>query len=152
MTFTDSSAFKIWRKLINKPLNTSILIKLVCSCYCCWNHIKLSTIKFNAIHILTSFYLNLLQSFTDSLYLHDIWITSFFLHLSTEALPVSMLIVREHLNNLCIYCIAVMRKTSKSLSFLKIMLLAKILKTFQKIGNILSFKQGRALHSCQWYK
>ena len=148
MAFVGSSAFKIQRKPINKSLNMSILIKLTCSYYCHWNYIKLLIIKFNVIYILTFFYFNLLQSFTGLLYLHNIWITLFFLHLSTEALSVSMLIVREHLNNFCTCCIAVIKKTLKSLNFLKTMFLAKILKTFQKVDNILSFKQGRALHFC----
>ena len=152
MAFAGSSVLKIWRKLINKSLSTSILIKLACFCYCCWNHIKLLTIRFDAIYILTSFCFNSLQSFTDSLYLHDIWITSFFLHLSAETFPVSMLVVREHLNNLCTCCIVVMGEMLKLLSLLKIMLLAKILKTFQKVSNILLFKQGRVLHSCQWHR
>ena len=152
MTLAGSSAFKIWRKLINESLNTSILIKLACFCYCCWNHIKLSIIRFDTIHILASFCFNSLQSFTGSLYLHNIWITLFFLHLSTEALWVSMLVIRKHLNNFHICCIAVMRKMLKLLSLLKIMLLAKILEMFQKVGNILSFKQGRVLHACQWYR
>ena len=149
MTFVSSSAFKIWRKLINKLLSTNILIKFAYFCYCHWNHIKFLIIKFDAIYILTFFHFNLFQSFTDLLYLHNIWITSFFLHLSIKTLSVSMFIIREHLNNLHTYCIAVMKKTSKSLSFLKIMLLTKILETFQKINNILFFKQRRVLCFCQ---
>ena len=148
MAFVGSSAFKIQRKPINKLLSTNILIKLICFCYCCWNHIKLSIIKFDIIYILVSFHFNLFQLFTDSLYLHDIQITSFFFHLNTEALLVSMFIIRKHLNNFCTYCIVVMRETPKLLSLLKIMLFTKILKTFQKISNILFFKQRRALHFC----
>ena len=148
MTFVGNSVLKIWRKLINEPLSINILIKLVYFYYCCWNHIKLSIIKFNFIHILTSFYLNSLQSFTGSLYLHNIWIISFFLHLTAEALSVSLLVVRKHLNNLHTCCIAVMKKMLKLLSLLKTILLIKILKMFQKISNILSFKQGRVLCAC----
>ena len=152
MAFADSSALKIQRKPINKSLSTNILIKLICSCYHHWNHIKFSIIKFDFIYILAFFHFNLLQSFTDSLYLHDIWITSFFLHLITEALPISLLIIREHSNNLHTCCIAVIREMLKLLSLLKVMLLTKILKTFQKISNILFFKQGKILHVCQWYR
>ena len=148
MAFMSSSVLKIWRKFINESLSINILIKLACFCYCCWNHIKLLTIKFDFIHILASFHLNLLQLFTNLLYLHDIWIMPFFLHLSAEALPVSLLIIREHLNNLCTCCIAVMREMLKLLSLLKAILLTKILKMFQKVGNILFFKQRKVLCVC----
>ena len=37
----------------------------------------------------------------------------------------------------------------KLLSLFKIMFLAKILKMFQKVSNILFFKQRRALCACQ---
>ena len=152
MAFAGSFVFKIWKKLINKSLSINILIKLACFCYCCWNHIKLLIIKFNVIYILIFFCLNLFQLFTDLLYLHNIQIMSFFLHLSIEALSVFMLIIRKHLNNLYIYCIAVMREMLKLLSLFKTMLFAKILKTFQKVSNILFFKQGRILCACQWHK
>ena len=136
MTFTGSSVLKIWKKLINESLSINILIKLVCFYYCCWNHIKLLIIKFNFIYILAFFHFNMLQSFIGLLYLHNIWIISFFLYLITEALSVSLLVIREHLNNLHTYYIVVMRKMLKSLSLLKIMLLTKILKMFQKVSNI----------------
>ena len=122
----------------------SILIKLICSCYCYWNHIKLLTIKFNFIYILTFFYFNLLQSFTDSLYLHNIWITSFFLHLTAEAFSIFLFIIKKHSNNLHTCCIAVIKKTLKLLSLLKVILLTKILKTFQKINNIFFSNRGES--------
>ena len=152
MAFADSSAFKIQRKPINKSLNINILIKFIFFYYHHWNHIKLLTVKFDIIYILAFFHLNSFQSFTNLLYLHNIWITLFFFHLSTEALSVIMFIIKGYLNNFCIYCIAVIKETSKLLSLLKIMFFAKILEIFQKVSNILLFKQKRSLSTCQWHK